>query len=133
MLSIWLVYPRYTALRRMERILFYFNLFLRYYLYVLYFCLEMTDLLAFFVSDVFVTFPFSVLLQVWYLILSITGICLLPYLLTLIFYRSVADQLRIGQTVKPEAYESVSVYFSDIVGFTSISAICTPFQVLYSD
>ena len=54
-------------------------------------------------------------------------------LLTLIFYRSVADQLKVGQTVKPEAYESVSVYFSDIVGFTSISAICTPFQVLYSD
>ena len=34
---------------------------------------------GFLVSDVFVTFQFNVLVQGWYLILSITGICLLPY------------------------------------------------------
>lgn len=32
--------------------------------------------------------------------------------------------------VPAEYYESVTVYFSDIVGFTQIAAISTPFEVL---
>ncbi|KAA8591222.1 hypothetical protein FQN60_002165 [Etheostoma spectabile] len=44
--------------------------------------------------------------------------------------KSVAKQLRQQKHVEAESYEKVTIFFSDIVGFTSISASCAPLQVV---
>lgn len=46
------------------------------------------------------------------------------------FYRSHADKLKQGENVPPEVFECATVFFSDVVGFTSIASDSTPVEVV---
>lgn len=45
-------------------------------------------------------------------------------------FRSVAEALKMGATVEPEYFDQVTIYFSDTVGFTTISALSEPIEVV---
>ncbi|XP_066277279.1 atrial natriuretic peptide receptor 1-like isoform X3 [Branchiostoma lanceolatum] len=44
--------------------------------------------------------------------------------------RPVAEKLKLGEQVPPEFFEQATIFFSDIVGFTKISAASTPFETI---
>ncbi|OWF40314.1 Atrial natriuretic peptide receptor 1 [Mizuhopecten yessoensis] len=43
--------------------------------------------------------------------------------------KSIAHQLQNKEKISAEFFDAVTIFFSDIVGFTSISARCSPMQV----
>ena len=43
--------------------------------------------------------------------------------------RDIYKKLSSGSSVKPQPYENVTIYFSDIVGFTDLASEMDPMQV----
>ncbi|KAM9837894.1 guanylate cyclase 2G [Aulostomus maculatus] len=51
-------------------------------------------------------------------------------LLSSMLPRYIADQLMAGKSVEPQSYDMVTIFFSDIVGFTSMCAVSSAMEVV---
>lgn len=60
----------------------------------------------------------------------IVSLCLLSSFTVLYCYRSVVEELMATGKVEPVRYEEVTIYFSDIVGFTSLAYESEPLEVI---
>uniref|UniRef100_A0A1I7W612 Guanylate cyclase domain-containing protein n=1 Tax=Heterorhabditis bacteriophora TaxID=37862 RepID=A0A1I7W612_HETBA len=47
-----------------------------------------------------------------------------------VLFRQVAEKLKLGQSVEPETFDCVTLFFSDVVSFTTLASRCTPLQVV---
>ncbi|VDO94614.1 unnamed protein product [Heligmosomoides polygyrus] len=44
--------------------------------------------------------------------------------------KQVAEKLKLGLSVEPETFDCVTLFFSDVVSFTTLASRCTPLQVV---
>ncbi|VDP00823.1 unnamed protein product [Heligmosomoides polygyrus] len=44
--------------------------------------------------------------------------------------REVAEKLKLGVSVEPETFDCATLFFSDVVSFTTLASRCTPLQVV---
>uniref|UniRef100_A0A0N5C5Z5 guanylate cyclase n=1 Tax=Strongyloides papillosus TaxID=174720 RepID=A0A0N5C5Z5_STREA len=51
-------------------------------------------------------------------------------LLSRMLPKQVAEKLKLGQPIPPEHFDQVTIFFSDVVSFTTLAARCTPMQVV---
>lgn len=66
-------------------------------------------------------------IKIWLAVMWYFNVCELMYHS---HFRLVAEKLKRGEFITPEAFEAVTIFFSDIVGFTTIASKISPLDVV---